>query len=199
MTQQNNNAPSNGQTPNDGDPTGQTPTPTPNGQTPNGRTSIDSLPQDIQELISTLRNENKEKRETLKAQETARQQQEQEELRKQGEFQKLAEQHEQRVKELEPTVERYTKLSDIVNEQIKAEVKDWPAEIKDLLPDKSAPVEDRLKSLEKLRPLVERLNTQARGQTPGNVPNPKPSSDEPGTDVNDYYKRYRASGLAGKM
>lgn len=192
-----NTATSQGQTPNSVDPTGQTPNTAPNGQTPNGtppKTAFESLPQDIQDMITGLRNENKDKRKTIDAIEAEKKLAEEQKLREQGEFQKLAEQHQARVKELEPTVERYQKLSDLVHEQIKAQVKEWPDEVKTLVPDKNTPVEERLTALEKLKPLAEKFAVQARGAQPGNAPNPRPSDNVGSTDVKSAMERLRASG-----
>lgn len=137
---------------------------------------------DLQRQITELRTENAKHRAKNKEQEASAQAAEQQRLKEQGEFKQLAEKHEARVKELEPTVERYTKLSDLVHEQIKAQVKDWPDEVKSLVPGKETPVEERLASLEKLKPLAERFAQQQRGTQPGNSPNPKPSATVQSSD-----------------
>ncbi len=192
-----NNSMLQGQTPNNVDPTGQTPTTPPNGQTPNGtppKTAFESLPQDIQDMITGLRTENKDKRKAIDAIEAEKKLAEEQKLREQGEFQKLAEQHQARVRELEPVQERYNALAELVNEQIKTQVSDWPEEVKSLVPDKKTPVEERLKSLEKLKPLAERFAVQQRGQSPGNVPNPKPAETVGASDVKSAMDVLRAGG-----
>ncbi len=137
---------------------------------------------DLQRQITELRNENARHRAKNKEQEAAAQAAEQHRLKEQGEFKQLAEKHEARVKELEPTIERYTKLSDLVHEQIKEQISSWPDEVKSLVPGKETPVEERLASLEKLKPLAERFAQQQRGMQPGNSPNPKPSASAPSND-----------------
>lgn len=114
-------------------------------------------------------------------------------LKEQGEFKALAEQHEARVKELEPTVERFNSLTTLVSEQIEAQIKDWPAEAKIFDPGKDAPIEQRLDWMNKAKALVDKL--QATPQTkPGNGPNPKPAG-EPTSDqlVQQKMEQLRAS------
>ncbi len=117
-------------------------------------------------------------RKKAKEQEEQAQVAEQERLRQAGEYKQLAEQHEKRVKELEPIQESYTRLAEQINAQIQAEVKDWPTEVKSLVPDASVAVESRLEQVAKLRPLIAQLAQQARGQAPGNRPNP-PAQGQP--------------------
>ncbi len=174
-----------GQTPPGGDLQGQTPQQTP-GQTPTtttppgqerpagGRTSLSELPQDIQDLVRGLRREAKESREALEAKLRTEQDAEQQRLKQQGQFEELAKQHESRVKELEPMLARYTALSELVSEQIKAETKDWPASVKALDPGKDAPIEERLAWKNRAATIVAELATTARGSLPGNRPNPTP-------------------------
>ncbi len=176
-----NNPQLGGQTPPAGDPPGQTP-PTPPRQTPSGRTPLDELPQDIQDLVRGLRREAKESREALdaklKTEETATQAR----LKEQGEFKQLAEKHESRVKELEPIATRYSALSELVSEQIKAETKDWPASVRALDPGKDAPIEERLAWKTRASAIVSELGAQARSQLPGNRPNPAPATGQKSRD-----------------
>src|SRR6266702_7789222 len=97
--------------------------------------------EDIQRVIADLRKENAAHRKKAKEQEEQAQVAEQERLRQAGEYKQLAEQHEKRVKELEPIQESYTRLAEQINAQIAAEVKDWPTEVKSLVPDTTVPVE----------------------------------------------------------
>ena len=188
------NNPSNsdpsGLTPNGSDPTGLTPNPS--GLTPNGtlpKTSFESLPLDVQLYIKDLRKDEENIKSKLRQHEEAQRKQEeetqkalQERLKQQGEFQKLAEQHEHRVKELEPVQERYTALSGLLADQIKAQVKDWPKEVKDLLPGDDTPIEVRYAQVQKLQALAiqlgEKAQQQQRASLPGNKPNPQPSNSE---------------------
>jgi chromosome segregation ATPase len=188
-----------GQTPQPGDPPGQTPSP--QSQTQSGqqnqqqRTSLDTLPLDAQDYIRSLRQEAKTYREQLEARQRREEEARQEQLKKQGEFQKLAEKHEQRVKELEPVSQRYTALADLLKGQIDTQVKDWPAEVKAFDPGADSPIEQRLAWVEKSRPLVEKLTATARGNAPGNSPNPPPANQ--GTseqDVSELRRRIRESG-----
>lgn len=177
----------NGQAPNGTDPSGQAPNS--NGQAPN-ETPNQTTPlskEDLEQIVAKLRNEAADNRTKLKKFEDAQKKQEQaaakaleDRLKEQGEFKALAEQHEARVKELEPTVERFTALTSLVSEQIEAQIKDWPAEAKIFDPGKDAPIESRLDWMNKAKALVDKL--QATPQTrPGNGPNPKPAG-EPTSD-----------------
>jgi len=196
MDKENNTAP-NGQTPNNGTaPNGQTPNP--QNQTVSGseKTSINSLPPDIQDYIKRLRKEADEANEKTRAEARAKQLAEETRLKEQGEFKALAEKHEARVRELEPVSERYNQLSVLIAGQIEAQVKDWPAEVRAFDPGPDASVEQRLSWLEKSKPLIEKLQMQARAQQPGNAPNPRPS--QPTGDMNTTYEqRLRASGKYG--
>ncbi len=180
-----------GQTPPGGDPPGQTPQQQQPGQTPpttatpgqtptsgQSRTSLNDLPQDIQDLVRGLRKEAKESREALEVIQRDAQTAADAKLKEQGEFKKLAEQHEARVKELEPIASRYAALSELVSEQIKTEMKEWPASVKALDPGKDASIETRLEWLTRARAIVADLNIQARGSLPGNRPNP-PAQGQP--------------------
>jgi uncharacterized protein with von Willebrand factor type A (vWA) domain len=196
-----NNDPSNnvspdGQTPNSETPNGQTPNP--QMQTPSGsqQTPISSLPQDVQDYIKRLRDEAEDANKQKKAEARAKQQAEEARLQEQGQYKELAAQHAARVQELEPIVERFTALSTLVAEQITAETKDWPAELKTFDPGLAAPVEQRLEWVKKSRPLIEKLQSQARTTSPGNSPSPRPVSQQQqgAQDVDELRSRYRASG-----
>ena len=187
-----------GQTPNGTDPQGQTPTNPPSGQTPNGaKTSIDSLPADIQEYIKGLRADSKRYRDSAEAEAKAKKDAEDARLKEQGEFKALAEKHEARVKELEPVSERYGALSSLVSDQIETQIKDWPQEVKTFDPGKDAPIEHRLEWLEKSKPLIAKLADQQRATNPGNGPNPQPSAGTPDTARAAFEQKMRRTGKYG--
>lgn len=168
-----------GQAPGSSVPPGQAPNQTPSQAGGDSQQQQQSLSQeDIQRIIADLRKENAAYRKKAKEQEDAAQAAEQARLAEQGQFKELATKHEARVKELEPIQESYTRLSEQINAQIEAEVKDWPTEVKSLVPDTNVPVESRLEQVAKLRPLIAQLTQQARGQAPGNRPNP-PAQGQP--------------------
>jgi hypothetical protein len=206
----NNNPPApGGQTPPGAqDPPGQTPTQTPpGGQTPppttppnqNQRTSLDTLPDDVQEYIRTLRDEGKTLRQAAAAEAAKKKEEADALLKEQGQFKQLAETHEARVKELEPVADQYKKLAETVNDQIKAEIKDWPAELKTFDPGPSAPVETRLEWVHKSRPLLQKLQGTAAGGAPGNSSNPRPApqAGDVNGEVNELRRRYSESGRYG--
>ena len=156
--------------------------PNSNGLAPNETPNRPPLSrEDLEQVVAKLRDDAAKDRIKLKQFEDAARQQEQaareaEEarLKQQGEFKSLAEKHESRVKELEPIATRYTALSELVSEQIKAETKDWPASVKALDPGKDAPIEERMAWKNRAAAIVAELASQARGTLPGNRPNPTP-------------------------
>jgi hypothetical protein len=197
MGNENNTSTPNGQTPNGTDLNGQTPNP--QNQTVSGseKTPISSLPADVQDYIKRLRDEAEEANKQKKAEARAKQQAEEERLKQQGEFKQLAEQHAARVQELEPVATRYSQLSLLVASQIEAQIKDWPQEVKAFDPGNDAPVEERLAWIEKSRPLIEKLQQQARSSNPGNSPNPRPTAATRDDAVDGFMKQMRASGKYG--
>jgi hypothetical protein len=193
MTQNANTPPAGGQAPPQGDPPGQAPTTTP-PQVGDGQSQQQSLSQEeMAKVIADLRKENAAHRNKAKEQERLAQEAEAERLRQQGEYKALAEKHEARVKELEPIAESYTRLASTMNAQIEAEIKDWPTEVKSLVPGADVPVESRLEHMARMRPLLEKLQVQARGTQPGNSPNPRPSGQTPDNVRDEYEKRLRAT------
>lgn len=98
-------------------------------------------------------------------------------LREQSEWQKLAESHEAKVKDLEPRVTQAEadrdQLREIVAAMLEAETKDWPKEVRDILPPAEADVLARHAAVQSHRPLAAKL-AQAN-PTPGNGPNPRPN------------------------
>ena len=193
----------NGQTP-PGSTPGQTPT-VPPGQTPNGqpqqKTTMDNLPSDIQDYIRDLRKESEANRKALEAKVKADQEKDQQEKIKQGEWQKVAEERDTRVKELEPVQERYTALSGLLADQIKAQTKDWPKEIKDLLLGEDATIEARFDQVRKFTPLAANYATQAQAQQraslPGNKPGPQPNQNSEQTreqQIQEFRLRRKQTG-----
>jgi chromosome segregation ATPase len=171
--------------------------PNSNGQVPN-ETPNHPTTEELQRQIKELRNENASHRKKFKDQEEANSAAEQARMAEQGQFKELAAKHEARVKELEPISTSYKALSERVNAQIDTQVKDWPAEVKSLVPSSETPVEQRLEQLERLRPLVDKLQLQAQGTQRGNAPNPKPTGQvgDPATKE-DTVKRLMRSGMYG--
>lgn len=168
-----------GQTPPGSDPQGQTPNP--QSQTQSGtsqKTPIDSLPADIQDYIARLRSEAEEANKQKKAEAHAKQAAEEQRLREQGEFKLLAEKHEARVKELEPKAARFDELAEKIRKQIKTATKEWPAEVKTFYPGDDADISVLQDWYDRSQPLLERFTQQARGQAPGNRPNP-PAQGQP--------------------
>lgn len=100
-----------------------------------------------------------------------------------GEWKTLAETHEARVKELEPLEEEVKTLRSLLNEQVDAEVKEWPAEVKALDPGA-----DNLKArqawLKNSRPIVEKLKAAPKAPSTeggaGNRPNANKPADKAG-------------------
>jgi hypothetical protein len=127
---------------------------------------------EAQAKVAELSRENSKHRNRAKEQEQAAQ----ERLKAQGEFEQLAKQYESRVRELEPVASRYSQLAELLSSQIEAQIKDWPAEVKAFDPGKDAGVETRLAWVAKGEALVKKLQEQARAQSPGNGPNPRPAT-----------------------
>jgi predicted nuclease with TOPRIM domain len=193
MGTENENTTPNGQAPNGTDPQSQALNS--NGQAPQ-ETSNDSTLKALQDQIAELRRENAAHRRKNKEQEESAQAALEQQLKEQGQYKTLAEQREARVKELEPIQNRYSELSTLVAGQIETQIKDWPAEVRTFDPGPDASVEQRLAWLEKSKPLIEKLQQQARASQPGNAPNPRPS--QPTGDIHTTYEqRLRASGKYG--
>lgn len=180
------------------EPQGQTPATPPQGQTPAGnqKTSIDSLPPDIQEYIKSLRADAKKYRDASEAEAKAKQAAEEQRLKEQGEFKQLAEKHETRVKELEPKAQELAELAELFTKQVQEQMKDWPQEVKNFYPGDDAPIKQRLDWLDKSRALVERLNQQ-RPSSPGNRPNPPAVGSVNEPNKNTIMKELLESGIYG--
>lgn len=76
---------------------------------------------------------------------------------KKGEYKTLAEQRGTKIAELEPQVERASRLAERWNTHIDTVIKDWPAEVK-LTDPGTDDVEARLKWLDTYAPLAEKLS-----------------------------------------
>lgn len=104
---------------------------------------------------------------------------EQEKLRAQAEWEKLATQHEQTVRELTPQIEsvtaRYQSLADRNNKMIDGAIKDWPAEVRRLIPT-TDDVAARLEAFDNARAIVDKFVADAPRPAPGNRPNPRPQA-----------------------
>jgi hypothetical protein len=127
---------------------------------------------ELQRQIAELRRENAAHRRKNKEQEDAAAQAEQARLAEQGQFKQLAEQHQARVRELEPIAESYTRLAEQIKQQILQDTKDWPAEVKAFYPGDHATAEQLQDWYNRSKPLLEKLQQQARGQQAGNRANP---------------------------
>lgn len=193
MDKLNNDSTPNGQAPDGTDLTSQALTS--NGQAPNETPNVST--EDLLRQIKDLRAENAAHRKKAQEQTQAAQAAEQARLAEQGQFKQLAEQHEARVKELEPVAQSYSQLAELVSGQIESQIKDWPTELKAFDPGKDAPIEQRLAWLEKSKPLLEKLQQQARSQSPGNAPGPRPANAGGSKDVDELRTRYRESGKYG--
>ena len=189
----------------------------PNGQVPNGTVlqpqagtsggqapnETPNIAEDLQRQIAELRKENASHRRKFQEQTQAAQVAEEARLKEQGQFKELAEQHAARVKELEPVQERYTQLSTLLADQIKAQTKDWPKEVKDLLPDSETPIEVRYSQVQKLQALASKVadqtQQQQRASLPGNTPGPRQANQEQSRDQQkeEFRLRRKSSGMYG--
>jgi chromosome segregation ATPase len=186
-------------------------TPPVHGTNPQLQGNRDTSLEDLQRQLAELQAKNAEfladnqkYREERRLQNEAAKAAEQQRLKEQGEFKQLAEQSAARVKELEPVQERYTALSGLLADQIKAQIKDWPKEVKDLLPGDDTPIEVRYSQVQKLQTLATQLasqaQTQQRASLPGNKPGPQPNTNNEQTreqQVNDFRLRRKQSGMYG--
>lgn len=192
-----NNPETPGQTSTVSDPPGQTSNP--QNQTVSGqKTSIDTLPPDIQDYIARLRSEAEEANKKSRAEAKAKQAAEEQRLKEQGEFKALAEKHEARVKELEPKVAQLEALAEKVKKQIQLGSKDWPTEVKAFYPGDDAEISQLQDWYDRSGPLVEKLQqSQARASNRGNGPNPQPVTNPSAIDHQRHTNNLRASGKYG--
>lgn len=98
-------------------------------------------------------------------------------LKEQEKWKELADSNETKAKTLETQLETATaslaKLTEIVQAQLTADIKDWPDEVKSILPGADADLLVRYDAIMKAKPLAAKL-IGAPG-VPGNRPNPKPN------------------------
>lgn len=181
------------------------------GANPQLQGNRDTTLEDLQRQLAEVQAKNAEVladnlkyREERRQQNEATQAAEQQRLKEQGEFKQLAEQSATRVKELEPVQERYEQLSGLLADQIKAQTKDWPQEVKDLLPGKETAIEVRYAQMQKLQALADKVadqsQTQQRSQLPGNKPGPQPNQNSEQTheqQVTEFRIRRKNSGMYG--
>lgn len=141
----------------------------------------------------------REKARLKKQQDEAAEAERQAQLKERGEYKVLAEQHAARLKEVEPLAQGYNQLASLISGQIEAQIKDWPQEVRALVPDVNTPIEQRLEQVEKLRPLVAKMAEQQRGQQPGNGPNPAQANPAQTREqqVADLKRRRVQSGMYG--
>lgn len=141
---------------------------------------LEDLPDWAQKMFKGLSAENYRRRKAEKDQAAAAAKAEEERLAQQQEWQKLAEQRQARIAELEPLTERTSKLEAMLAEQLAAAIKEWPAELKQLDPGDGADLLTRLDWMRKSQPLAQKL--MERPATPGNMPTPKPNGGAKPTD-----------------
>lgn len=151
---------------------------------PGAAGKVEELPDWAQSIIKELRGENAKRRKAEQEQAAAAAKAEEERLAQQNEWQKLAEQRQARIAELEPLTERTAKLEALLAQQLASAIKDWPAELKQLDPGDGADLLARLDWMQKSQPLAQKL--MDRPTTPGNVPPPKPNG---GTKPNEDLAR----------
>lgn len=188
-------------------------TPPPHGGTSgsHGDQSSTSTPtlEELQKQLADLQSKNaefladnkkyrakqKEQEEAARLQEAADRAKEEARLREQSQFKELAEKYGAEVQQLKPVQERYNALSAVLADQLKVQTKEWPQEVKDLLPADDTPIEDRYAQVQKLQAFVDKLNASAAPQTrPGNGPNPKPATPTPEGYQQKLENQLRASG-----
>lgn len=114
-------------------------------------------------------------------------------LAEQAEWQKLADKRKADVEALTPKAELADKLVDLVSAQYAAEIKDWPAEVKDMAPDDGADILVKLAWMSKAKPLAVAM-MEDKAPTPGNGRRPKPigtvTQPEPATQRRESDSMY---------
>jgi hypothetical protein len=182
-------------------------TPTPpagqeqNSQNPTQPNSVQELPDWAQRELNSTRNEAQNLRKRIDEFEQKQRDAEADSMKKGGEFEALANQREARIKELEPQLQqwgdKYNRLTELALVQFKAEVKEWPASIKALLP--SGETIDPLEwvdAVAKLRPVVEdwkKTTPAAPGNSPG-AARPNPTGNPGKVTIEQIKEQQRRSG-----
>jgi ribosome-binding ATPase YchF (GTP1/OBG family) len=140
---------------------------------------VDALPDFAKKMIEELRKENASHRKAKQAAQEAATKAEEARLEEERNFQELAEQRKAKIEELEAQAAQVADLTGLLNARIKAEIKEWPEEIRAMAPQDEDP--RILQSwVDQARPLAEKL--QQAGQTPGNGTGPKPAGTSTRTD-----------------
>lgn len=195
-----NNAAPNGQASNGAVPPsqalnsdGQAPNETPN-KPPLSREDLEAIAASARKQAAEARVELNKLKAEKQQQEEAGRRAEEERLRQQGEYQKLLEQQAPEFERLRSVEQDYLALSASTHKQIDAEIKDWPKEVKALVPSAETPVHQRMDRLNEARAVLALVQQQARSQSPGNGPNPKPAGNTPEDLSKQYEQRMRRSG-----
>jgi hypothetical protein len=114
--------------------------------------------------------------------------------KEQGQYQELLETRTKELDDLKPKAEQADRYAQRLHARIDAEIKEWPKELKDLVPDTTTDPEAREAQVEKLRPLMTKLQAT---RSPGTPPGPSGSGAQtvPATTSADLVARKRASGI----
>lgn len=139
-----------------------------------------------QKRIKELNTENAKRRKQQEEFETKQAAEEEERKKKQGEFEGLFNDEKQKTAtlsaEVESSKEKLAKYETILSADIETRIKDWPDEVKNLIPTgDGVDALARLESLSKLSPLVQKLT--AGPTNPGNGAGPRPSGGPGSADV----------------
>lgn len=84
----------------------------------------------------------------------------------QGQWEQLARDREQQIAQLTTQAERAERYSKTLHTRIDSEIKDWPSEVKDLVPAADGDPDARQGQVEKLRPLIAKLQGERLRGTP---------------------------------
>jgi hypothetical protein len=145
---------------------------------------VDELPEWAQREIRDLRKENGDRRKAEQSAAEAARKAEEDRMAQQNEWRELAQKRLERITELEPQAtqqaERLTRMEAMLLGQLEAEIKDWPAELKQLDPGKDADLLSRFDWLQKSRALAQKLIT--RTPAPGNGARPLPAGVKVGKE-----------------
>lgn len=153
--------------------------------------------EELERKLAEVMKENADYRKKAREREAAAAAAEEQRKKEQGEFEALAKQYEARVKELEPKVAQFEAMAAKLKKQIQTATKEWPSEVKAFYPGDGADIDQIQDWYDRSQPLIERMNTQARGAQPGNGPNPRPAGSSPDDTQKVYLQRLRASGKYG--
>lgn len=113
----------------------------------------------------------------------------------QGEWETIAKQRESEIGDLKPKAKRVETLEARLHERVDRETKDWPKEVKDLIPDAATDPIAREAQVEKLRPLVAKLTESRPNGTPRGPRGTGESHVLPNADDLLDQKRRQVGGL----